>query len=220
MDKLNIAAIIPAFNEEKTVAQVIRPLLASPYISEVIVICDGSTDRTAEVAKAAGATVHELPVNRGKGGAMLHALTHTDAPIIAFFDADLRGFSIEHIEQLVLPVINGSRIMNIGLRDRGKIFTILEKHLPLISGERVLHRRVLENIGPKFLKGFMIESSLNYFCRTRGYAYGTVVLRGLSIRRKYEKVGYCRGVIEYILMSHQILKALISVRFAHFFGKF
>ena len=216
----HIAAILPAFNEEKTVANVVKPLVASQYIREVLVISDGSTDRTMEVAKAAGANVHQLPVNRGKGGAMLHALGHTDAPIIGFFDADLKGFTEEHVERLVQPVINGSRIMNVGLRDRGWPWTAIGSLLPLISGERVMHRQVLEGIPPKFLKGFMIESSLNYYCRTRKYAYGAVVLSGLSIRRKFEKVGYVRGVIEYILMFYQVIKAVIGVRIARLRGKF
>ena len=62
--------IIPALNEERTVAQVIGSIMAATEEADIAVISDGSTDRTAEVAAAAGAYVIELPVNLGIGGAM------------------------------------------------------------------------------------------------------------------------------------------------------
>jgi len=99
------AAIIPAYNEEETIRDVVAAVVASPLVDQVIVISDGSTDRTAEIARGAGAhLVHELPRRGGKGAAMLHGITHTDAPIIAFFDADLKGLNPDHVERLMLPV--------------------------------------------------------------------------------------------------------------------
>lgn len=62
--------IIPALNEESTVARVIRSIAEATDEVDVVVISDGSTDRTAEEALAAGAYVIELPVNLGIGGAM------------------------------------------------------------------------------------------------------------------------------------------------------
>lgn len=62
--------IIPALNEERSVAKVIRSILAAAGDVDVVVISDGSTDRTAELARAAGAYVIELPVNLGIGGAV------------------------------------------------------------------------------------------------------------------------------------------------------
>lgn len=215
-----VTAIVPAYNEEATIAQVVKVLSSSPYLREVLVISDGSTDETAQRARAAGARVHEIPRQGGKGEAMLHALTHTTAPIVAFFDADLRGLTAAHVEQLVLPVLNGSRMMNVGLRDRGFLVTALTHHLPLISGERVMARSVMEKTPAEFLKGFMVEVSLNYYCRSHGLAYGAVELKGLSMRRKFEKVGYGLAVLQYMRMFYQVAKAMISVRVAHVRGKF
>jgi polyisoprenyl-phosphate glycosyltransferase len=213
-------AIIPAYNEASTIEGVIKPLVASPYVGEVIVVSDGSTDATVCKAKEAGATVVEQAQQQGKGTAMLLGLKQTQAPIVAFFDADLIGLTAEHIEQLILPVTSGSRMMNVGLRDKGPLGTLIAKHLPLIGGERVMLRQVIEGIDPKFLQGYMVESALNYFCRSKGYAYGAVILRGLSMRRKYEKVGYVRGVIQYLKMFFQIGKAMIVVRIARIRGVF
>lgn len=215
-----VAAIVPAYNEESTVADVVLALRTSPYLSEIIVVSDGSTDRTAENARAAGATVYDVTQNAGKGAAMFYGVTRTDAPVIAFFDADLIGLTADHVERLVLPVLSGSRVMNVGIRDRGPVFTRLAARLPLIGGERVMRRQVIEGVPPEFARGFMVESALNYFCRSRKLPYGTVFLPNLDIRRKYQKVGWRRGVVQYAKMAGQILGAMFVVRVAYLFKRF
>lgn len=220
MGRPSIAAIIPAYNEEATIAQVVKPLLASPFLSDVLVICDGSTDRTADLARKAGASVHEIPRQGGKGEAMLHALTLTDAPIVAFFDADLLGLTSAHVAQLIVPVLDGSRAMNVGLRDRGPLLTALTRWLPLVAGERAMRRGVIERVPPRYLKGFMVEASLNYYCRSHGLPYGAVKLAGLSIRHKYEKVGWPLAVLQYGQMFFQVATAMVTVRVAWLRGKF
>lgn len=62
--------VMPAFNEEASVAEVIREVNAALPSVRCLVVDDGSVDRTAEVAKAAGALVAKLPFNLGVGGAM------------------------------------------------------------------------------------------------------------------------------------------------------
>ena len=84
-----IAIIIPAYNEEKMIAEVIKTLRTS--YSHVFVIDDGSTDRTAEVAAAAGAKVLRHVINRGQGAALetgLRAAFLDGADIVVTFDAD------------------------------------------------------------------------------------------------------------------------------------
>jgi glycosyltransferase involved in cell wall biosynthesis len=63
-----IVGLIPALNAEDSIASVIRSAL--PYVAQVVVVDDGSSDRTGEVAKEAGAVVLRHDVNRGKGGAL------------------------------------------------------------------------------------------------------------------------------------------------------
>lgn len=209
-----VTAIIPAFNEATTIGQVVNVLVSSPDIHEVLVVSDGSTDETVRVARQAGATVYELFPNRGKGEAMRYGVSKTDAEIVVFFDADLIGLTQEHVEELVSPVVNGERMMNVGLRDRGPILTALTRHLPLISGERAMQRFVIEGVPSRCLKGFMVESALNSFCRLRKYSYGSVKLSGLSIRRKYQKVGMRRAVLQYARMVFHIVKGMIIVRYS------
>ncbi len=215
-----IAAIIPAYNEALTVAAVVAAAHRSPYISEVIVVSDGSTDSTENVARVAGAEVVVLAKNSGKGEAMRAGVARTNAPFLLFLDADLYGFTEEHIERLVLPVLSGARVMNVGLRDRGVWVTKLTRHLPLISGERAMRREVFEGVPREYAQGYMIEASLNYFCRSHGLDYGFVQLPGVSIRKKIAKVGWKRGVVEYGLMGLAIVKSVLFVRVARLIGRF
>lgn len=220
MRRTRVAAIIPAYNEEKTIVGVVKVAKNSDLLDEVIVVSDGSTDKTAARAEKAGAMVYNLPIKHGKGAAMLHGVTHTDAEILLFLDADLKGFAGHHIKKLVEPVFRGEKMMVVGIRDRGRSISGLAKYLPLIGGERALNRFVIENIPDKYLKGFMAESALNFYCRSRGLSYGSVFLPGLNMRKKMEKVGVLKGLWQYIKMYYQVGKAMIVVRLAKMRGKF
>jgi len=220
MTQPSVAAIVPAHNEEQTIGVVLRTLMNSPSINEIVVVSDASTDATTEIAKAAGVIVVELEEQHGKGGAMLAGLEKTEAEIIAFFDADLVGLTPEHVERIVLPVVSGGKAMNVGLRDRGNLATSIGAKLPLISGERAMRRSIISNIPDRYMKGFMIESAFNYFCRSRGLVYGSVKMPGLTIIRKYEKVGWIQAVPQYIKMFYQIGKAMFWVRVMYRLGRF
>lgn len=220
MNTPTVAVIIPAYNEEKTVANVVRVARTCSLVRDVIVVSDGSVDRTAEVSTQAGAISYQPKLNLGKGGAMLLGVEKTDAEIILFLDADLIGLTEEHIEQLLRPVIDNIDTMHVGVIDRGSIFTPMMHWLPLISGQRAMRRVVIDNAPRRFLKGFMVEPALNYVCKTRGLRIGVSDLRGLTIRRKFEKVSVAKAVIQYLRMSLQIFWALVVVRVARLFKKF
>lgn len=66
----DIMVIIPAFNEEASIGPLLRELRTAAPNMPAVVICDGSTDRTAEIARSEGATVLDLPCNLGVGGAV------------------------------------------------------------------------------------------------------------------------------------------------------
>ena len=121
---MKVAAIVPAYNEEQTVGDVVRCLKASPLIAEVIVVSDGSNDQTAIRAKEAGAIVVELKENVGKGGAMKEGTAHT-ADIFLFIDADLVGLTQNHISTLLEPVLNDRAEMTVGVFEDGRLATDL-----------------------------------------------------------------------------------------------
>lgn len=215
-----IAAIVPAYNEEKTIANVVRPLVASGLFSDVIVVSDGSSDLTAKEAGGAGAAVYELPRNRGKGQALSHGAAMTDAQILFFCDADLYGFKKENMEALLAPVLKGEAAMSVGIRDRGRFWSWVSMHTPLIGGERAMLRGVFEHIPDNLVKGFMVEMALNAHCSRHGLAVARVMMPGVTIRRKMQKVGFWAGLLGYIKMFYQVGKAAVLVRLGWLLKRF
>lgn len=89
-EQLPIRIIIPAYNEAPMIAQVIREIQAQ-FDCPIIVIDDGSTDGTANVALNAGASVAKHPINRGAGAACMTGIALARAhnwPCVVFMDAD------------------------------------------------------------------------------------------------------------------------------------
>ncbi|MBC7101486.1 glycosyltransferase family 2 protein [Methanothermobacter tenebrarum] len=101
---MRIAALIPAYNEELTIGTIV--LLCKEYVDEVIVVDDGSTDRTARIAEAAGARVIRHRENKGKGAALKTGFKATDADIIVTLDGDGQH-DPQEIPKLVQPIIDG-----------------------------------------------------------------------------------------------------------------
>jgi glycosyltransferase involved in cell wall biosynthesis len=115
--------VLPACDEEATVGDVVRraPAEVNGHPVEVVVVDDGSTDRTAAVARAAGATVHSLERNRGLGAAVRTGLAwgvERRAAAVAFLDAD-GEYAPEELADLVAPIIEGRADYVIGSRFAG-----------------------------------------------------------------------------------------------------
>jgi polyisoprenyl-phosphate glycosyltransferase len=215
-----VVAIIPAFNEESTIGPVVRVLVHVSSIDEVVVVSDGSTDKTVEIAENEGARVIEVKENKGKGQTMKRGVEETDQEIVAFFDADLLGLSVGEVECMLEPVVSGELAMCVGIRDRGPIISRIGQQLPYITGERAMIREVCEGVPDRYYKGFMIESPFNYYCRTRRLPYNSVVLKGVSIRRKMQKVGFWKGLLGYAHMFYQVGISYAAVRISYLLGKF
>ncbi|MET8680737.1 glucosyl-3-phosphoglycerate synthase [Streptomyces sp. NPDC004647] len=113
-----VSVVLPALDEEATVGPIVesvrRELMseAVPLVDELVVLDSGSTDRTAEVAAAAGArVVHRdsvlprLPALPGKGEVLWRSLLVTGGEIVCFVDADLRDFSARFVSGIVGPLL-------------------------------------------------------------------------------------------------------------------
>ncbi len=104
---LTVSVIIPAFNEEKTVAHVVKVVKSLNYIKEVIVVDDGSADQTARVAQEAGAIVINHLKNRGKGAAIKTGFKSSKGDIVVFLDADLQNLTKFQVDNIIKPIMNG-----------------------------------------------------------------------------------------------------------------
>ena len=139
----NITVILPAYNEEDSIGSVI--LLTKFYADNVIVVDDGSSDRTAEIARKAGAEVIIHETNTGKGGALKTGFTaaaNLGADIIVTMDSDGQHNPAE-IPKLVAPIIKGEAEMVNGSRYLswpGQKYARLPTRWPDSSGQSYQHK--------------------------------------------------------------------------------
>jgi polyprenyl-phospho-N-acetylgalactosaminyl synthase len=113
---MRVAAVIPCLNVAHRVGDVVSSLL--PYVSVAIAIDDGSTDNTAEVAAAAGATVLRHRVNRGYGAAVTTGFAWADKhgyDAVVMFDGDGQ-FVADEIPRVLAPIEAGTADVVFGSR--------------------------------------------------------------------------------------------------------
>jgi glucosyl-3-phosphoglycerate synthase len=126
-----VSVVLPALNEEETVGDIAAAvrhdlMLQVPLVDELVVVDSGSTDRTSEVAAAAGATVvhrdailPRLPALPGKGEVLWRSLLVTRGDIVCFVDADLRDFSSDFVSGIVGPLLTDPDVELVkGMYDR------------------------------------------------------------------------------------------------------
>jgi glycosyltransferase involved in cell wall biosynthesis len=115
----SVSVIIPALDEEEPIAGVVRECLATGLPNEVIVVDNGSTDRTAERAHEGGARVVTAPRGYGRACAAGVRALSPECDIVVFLDGD--GSDVPaFINQLVDPVASGTHDFVIGSRTRGQ----------------------------------------------------------------------------------------------------
>jgi glycosyltransferase involved in cell wall biosynthesis len=132
-----LAIVIPAYNEEPTVAGVVGeiPRSAAGLKTEVIVVVDGAKDATASRAAGAGALVCDVPVNRGQGAALrlgYWLARARGAQVIATIDADGQ-YEPEEIGRVVQPILDGEADFVSGSRRLGaELTTDRMRHLGVL----------------------------------------------------------------------------------------
>lgn len=112
-----IYIVLPAYNEEQAVGPVLRSLQREGY-ENLVVVDDGSTDKTAEIAAESGADVYRHAINRGLGGALgtgIRAALEKGADIIVTFDSDGQH-NPKDIKRLIQPLQKGTADVVIGSR--------------------------------------------------------------------------------------------------------
>lgn len=115
----NVSVIIPALNEEEPIAAVVRECFATGVPHEVVVVDNGSKDRTAERAREAGARVVTAPRGYGRACAAGVGALSSDCQIVVFLDGD--GSDVPAMmNKLVDPIARGTHDFVIGSRTRGQ----------------------------------------------------------------------------------------------------
>jgi glycosyltransferase involved in cell wall biosynthesis len=216
-----IAVILPTYNEELNVTGVLEVLRATEILDEIILVDDGSQDKTADILNQAAAMDQRIQViqhdrNKGKGQAIFSGLAATHATIILLLDADLKNLNPTHIQALLKPVIEHRADMTLGLFKGGHFRTDFSHWLtPFLSGQRGLRAELLKYVSREAAEGYGFEVALTVAARRHNCRTRIVPLKGVwhpSSEFRPER-GYWNGRLVRLRMYGQIIRAwYISTR--------
>ena len=186
MSQPRIAILIPCYNEELTIRQVIEDFRSELPTAEIYVFDNNSNDRTVEIAQSAGARIC-FERRQGKGYVVQSMFREIEADIYIMVDGDAT-YPARDVHKLIEPVLRGQADMTVGsrltstsesefkklnrlgneffLRTINFIFKV--KLSDILSGYRVFNREFVKNI-PLFGGGFETETELTIKALARGY---------------------------------------------------
>lgn len=209
---MKVSAIIPAYNEAARIGAVLRPLRSTSCIAEIIVVDDGSTDGTAEIAKRHGVNVLSLAQNVGKAGALDEGTRLAHYDVFLFLDADLVGLRPDHIERLISAYEEGRPDMVIGVFKSGRLKTDLaQTFAPHLSGQRVIGRALWHRLKDN-LDGmdFGVEMALTKLAFRENWTEERVDLEGVTHVMKEEKRGLRQGLLDRLKMYGDIIRSAFT----------
>lgn len=211
--KEKVTVVIPAFNEEGQIGAVLCAVKKSPDVDEIIVIDDGSTDKTVEITQKAGVKFISKP-NGGKASAMDRGIKEAKGEIILFLDADLLHLTSDHIESLIIPFTADNKLaMTIGKFVHGNLITYFGQEIfPYISGQRGIRKKYFAGMNNFADKGFGIELAMYDFVRNNNLRYVFIPLPGLIYVLKEEKDGFLKGFVYRVVMYRDIFREMIRNR--------
>lgn len=199
----DVVVLIPALNEQATIGDVVKVSLE--LTSQVIVVSDGSSDRTVQVSRQAGAQVIEFEQNKGKGPALKAAVEASCARYAIMLDADLQGLKLEHLQKLLEPVVSGRVAMSIGIFEGGgKRSDFGNRVTPQLSGQRACLREWLAGV-PDLASERWPEPAITRHLQTTGIEWDYVGLSQVSQVMKEQKRGFLAGVWARLGMYWELL---------------
>lgn len=207
--KNKISIVIAAYNEEPRIAKVLEIVEHHPLIDEVIVVNDGSTDKTSEVVKKFDVILLENKKNMGKTLSVKTGIEASKNNLIMLLDADLKGLDQESIKKLAEPVLGGQVDWTLSLRDNSLSIMKLMK-MDLWSGERVVPKNLLTDplIWSRPDIGYGLETLMNKSLLAKNKTFRSVHLRNVTDTNKAQKVGFFRGWAKDFKMVCQISKVV------------
>ncbi len=219
--KKEVSLLIPAYNEEGGIGSVIQGLeqafQGSGWRSEIIVVDDGSSDRTAEEARRAGAKVIVHPKNVGYGGALRTGIENASYDWIATIDADCSY--PPHVITKLLPFVP-AHDMVVGARQGRHYWGTILKHparlMFLALAQFVVGHRIPDvNSGLRLFRRSIVREMLPRLCR--GFSFSTTLtLSFLSSHRfvHFEPIHYLSRVgtskVRYIRDTLRTLQLMLE----------
>lgn len=169
---MTISAIVPCFNEEKSVKNVITTLLDCPEIKEVIAVNDGSIDHSLKILRSFNRKIKiiNFKKNHGKATAVVAGIKKAKGNLLLLMDADLVGLKTAHITKMVeLLKKKNARVVLGNLDAHGNVYRLFDRitskfiKYDFLTGERIYFRNDLLPLLPKMKNlGYGLEVFLNH----------------------------------------------------------
>lgn len=212
--KRKISVVIAAHNEAPRVGDVLKAVVSCPLIDEVIVVDDGSTDKTDDIVKNFGVRLIKNEKNMGKTLSVKKGIEASKYGLVMLLDADLEGLKPKSIEELAMPVLNKEVDWTISLRKNSfKIMRLLK--MDWLSGERVIPKKLLMDptIWSRPEVGYGLETLMNKSLLDRKYTFRTVYLKDVTNTRKSDKQGIIKGFIKESAMHYHFSRIMPLYKF-------
>jgi glycosyltransferase involved in cell wall biosynthesis len=202
------SAIICAYNEEKTIENVILSAKENYVVNDIIVVNDGSTDATGKIIKSLKNRVTMTDIhfekNKGKGYAMAIGIEKALNDIIVFIDADLSNLNQNHYYQLVDPIVGDVADMVLGQATETLINYCVNPFKSL-TGERALLKKDILPIVDKMKQSrFGVETLINLYFQSQGKRIKYVMLKGLVHPTKFQKTSVIKASKQFVSEGQEI----------------
>ena len=206
-----VSCIMPAYNEESRILNVLNVVIGHPLIDEIIVIDDGSVDGTRKIIrnlKGVTLLVHEK--NHGKSKAVHTGITNATGEFILMLDTDLIGLTRDDITKLLEPVVNGKADFSISLRGKNTPKFWIRIGLDYLSGERVFKKELLVGRLEKLLKlrGYGLEVFLNRIVIKNKCSIKVVLWEKVESPVKYKKFLKIFKIHSFLYVTIEILRSI------------
>lgn len=209
-EKPTVSCIIPAFNEERTVANVVETALSSGLFEEVICVNDGSQDQTLKILKSFGKkiTLINFKKNYGKGTALATGIKKAKGEIVVFLDADLVNLRKKYLEKIINPLLKKKAEVVLGSLASVAQINPFSK----LTGERAYFRQdLLPCYRQLRKKGFGAEVFLNNFLKNKKTKI--IYLKGLKMLYKPQKIGVNQEMINaYLKEALEVSQELVNLQ--------
>ncbi len=209
MHKASISVVIPCFNEENRINPIVNEIkkVNDLNIKEIIIVDDGSDERTKEVLKKITSVILLTHSNNlGKAKALETGFLHSTGEIVVFVDSDLINFRASCLRLLTAPLIDGKYDVVFGDREKDFPLGRLIGATIALTGERAFYRSVIEqNLSVFKTDGYFIEINMNRQILPK-YKVAKVVMKNVGQKWKFQKIGLLRGLLKDFKLGLQYAK--------------
>lgn len=211
-----MSIVVCVYNEEETIEYVLNTCYEMNKDAEIVVVDDGSEDRTPEILRGMEEKIPmkliNLPENQGKSNAMAIGAEKAGHEIILFFDADVTGIRQEHFHKLLDPLMKEEPEADMVLGSPSEtLINYRVNPFRNLTGERALFKKdFLPLVNQIRDIRFGVETYINMYYQAHGKKIKYTILEGLTHPTKYEKTTAAQATREFLVEGRQIAEVMLN----------